>query len=144
MENDRKAIAALLGMPEEQVDLDRFLYEAAYPDEIKAWRFIGKSHPQLRSYAGRLYYPPSALVNLLDLTMELLFRNRFDRKDVIPALLTNDTRFRKPVIPENELLIQVKLIRNYKQKIGIFAGAVVDRQGDIVAENISKGTIVEV
>lgn len=144
METDRKAIAALLGLPEEKVDLDRFLYEPAYPDEIKAWRLIGKSHPQLRRYQGRLYYPPSALVNLLDQTMELLFRNKFDRKDVIPALLTNDARFRKPVMPDNELLVQVKLIRNYKQKIGIFAGVVVDQQGDIVAENISKGTIVEI
>ncbi len=144
METDRKAIAALLGLPEEKVDLDRFLYEPAYPDEIKAWRVIGKSHPQLRRYQGRLYYPPSALVNLLDQTMELLFRNRFDRKDVIPALLTNDARFLKPVMPDNELLVQVKLIRNYKQKIGIFAGVVVDQQGDIVAENISKGTIVEI
>lgn len=144
MEFDRKAIAKLLDMPEKKVELDRYLYSAAFPDEVKAWKFIGKTDPALRRYQNRLYYPPSALVSLLDLATELLFRVRFNRLGAIPALVANDSRFRKPVMPENELLIQVKLLRNYKGRIGIFSGVIADKDGDIVAENISKGTIVKI
>jgi 3-hydroxymyristoyl/3-hydroxydecanoyl-(acyl carrier protein) dehydratase len=144
METSRKAIAKLLDMPEEKAEIDRYLYTLDYPDEIKAWKFIGKTDPALRRYQDKLYYPPSALISLMDLTTELLFRNRFNRPGAIPALIANDSRFRKPVMPEDELLIQVKLLRNYKGRIGIFSGVIVDREGDIVAENISKGTIVKI
>jgi 3-hydroxymyristoyl/3-hydroxydecanoyl-(acyl carrier protein) dehydratase len=144
METDRKAIAKLLDMPKEKVEIDRYLYTLDYPDEIKAWKFIGKTDPALRRYQNKLYYPPGALISLMDLTTELLFRNRFNRPGAVPALIANDSRFRKPVMPENELLIQVKLLRNYKGRIGIFSGVIVDREGDIVAENISRGTIVKI
>ncbi len=144
MECDKKAMAALLGMPEEKVALDRCSYEAQFPDEIKAWKFIGKTDPALRRYQGNLYYPPSALISLIDLVTELLFRTRFDGLGGLPALVANDSRFRKPVMPENTLLIQVKLLRNYKGRIGIFSGVIADGEGDIVAENISKGTIVSI
>ena len=98
----------------------------------------------LRRYQNNLYYPPSALISLIDLVTELLFRNRFSGVGRFPALVANDSRFRKPVMPENNLLIQVKLLRNYKGRIGIFSGVIADREGDIVAENISKGTIINI
>jgi 3-hydroxymyristoyl/3-hydroxydecanoyl-(acyl carrier protein) dehydratase len=81
---------------------------------------------------------------LIDLTTELLVKKRFPSLICLPVLITNDTRFRKPVVPEIELLIQVKLLRNYKGRIGIFSGVIADRKGDIVAENISKGTIITI
>ncbi len=142
METDRKAIITLLDLPEEKVDIDRYSYTTAFPDEVKAWRFIGKADPALRSYQNTLYYPPPALISLLDLVTELLFRLRFNGTSAIPLLIANDSRFRKPVTPENELLIQVKLLRNYKGKIGVFAGVIANREGDIVAENICKETIM--
>ncbi len=144
IEGDRTAIARLLRIPEEKAELDRYAYAEAFPDEIKAWRFIGQADPALREYRNRLYYPPSAIIVLLDLATELLFRVRFNRKGAIPALVASDSRFRKPVVPENELLVQVKLLRNYKGRIGIFSGVVANREGEIVAENISKGTIIEI
>lgn len=143
MEGDKKATAKLLGIPEEKVEIDRYFYDQAFPDEVKAWKFIGRDHPALRSYQGRLYYPPTALIGLLDLTTELLFRLRFSRLGAIPALVANDSRFRKPVMPDNQLLIQVKLLRNYKGRIGLFSGVIADRKGDIVAETLSKGTIIK-
>jgi 3-hydroxymyristoyl/3-hydroxydecanoyl-(acyl carrier protein) dehydratase len=143
MESDRKAIAKILDMPEEKVGIDRCSYVPEFPDEIKAWKFIAKTDPALRRYQNNLYYPPSALISLIDLVTELLFRNRFSGLGGLPALVANDSRFRKPVMPENKLLIQVKLLRNYKGKIGIFSGVIADREGDIVAENISKGTIIK-
>jgi 3-hydroxymyristoyl/3-hydroxydecanoyl-(acyl carrier protein) dehydratase len=144
MESDREAIARLLDMPAEKVEIDRYSYAPAFPDEVKAWKFIGKHHPALRRYQSRLYCPPTALISLLDLTTELLFRLRFNQQGTIPALIANDSRFRKPVMPETELLIQVKLLRNYKGRIGIFSGVIADRNGDIVAETISKGTIIKI
>ena len=141
---NRKAIAELLGMTEDKVKLDRFLYTEKYPDEIKAWRFIGNGDPLLRQYADKFYYPASEMMVLIDLTTELLVKKRFPSLKGIPGLMANDTRFRKPVVPETELLIQVKLIRNYKGRIGIFSGVIADGKGDIVAENISKGTIIRV
>jgi 3-hydroxymyristoyl/3-hydroxydecanoyl-(acyl carrier protein) dehydratase len=144
MESDKKAIAKLLDMPEEKVGIDRCSYAPEFPDEIKAWKFIGKTDPVLRRYQNNLYYPPSALISLIDLVTELLFRNRFSGVGRFPALVANDSRFRKPVMPENNLLIQVKLLRNYKGRIGIFSGVIADREGDIVAENISKGTIINI
>ena len=144
MEGDKKAIAKLLDMPEEQIGIDRYSYAPEFPDEIKAWKFIGKTDPTLRRYQNNLYYPPSALTSLIDLVTELLFRNKFRGLDGFPAIVTSDSRFRKPVMPENELLIQVKLLRNYKGRIGIFSGVIADREGDIVAENISKGTIIKI
>jgi 3-hydroxymyristoyl/3-hydroxydecanoyl-(acyl carrier protein) dehydratase len=142
-ESDREAIAALLGLPKEKVEIDRYSYSEAFPDEVKAWKLVGKNHPALRRYQGRLYYPPTALISLLDLTTELLFRLRFSQLSSIPALISNDSRFRKPVMPENQLLIMVKLLRNYKGRIGIFSGVIADQKGDIVAETISKGTIIK-
>lgn len=144
METDKKAIAGLLETTEEKIELDRYAYDPAFPEEIKTWKTIRKGDPALRSYQRRLYYPPTALAALLDLTTELLFRVRFNSRGVIPALIANDVRFRKPVMPENQLLIQVKLLRNYKGRIGIFSGVIADREGDIVAENISKGTIITI
>lgn len=144
MEGDRKDIARLLGMAEEKVEMDRFAYSPAFPDEVKAWKLLTSHHPALRTYQKRLYFPPTALISLLDLTTELLFRLRFSELNAIPALVANDSRFRKPVMPENTLLVQVKLLRNYKGRIGIFSGVIADRKGDIVAETISKGTIIPV
>jgi hypothetical protein len=34
----------------------------------------------------------------------------------------------------------VKLLKTYKEKIGVFSGVIADSDGDIVAENIAKGT----
>ncbi len=144
MESHKKAIAKLLDMPEEKVGIDRCSYAPEFPDEIKAWKFIGKTDPVLRRYQNNLYYPPSALISLIDLVTELLFRNRFSGIGGLPALVANDSRFRKPVMPEDNLLIQVKLLRNYKGRIGIFSGVIADQDGDIVAENISKGTIIKI
>lgn len=144
MEGDRKAIARFLGMPEEKVEIDQYSYVEAFPDEVKAWKLIGSNHPALRKYQGRLYFPPTALISLLDLTTELLFRLRFSELGAIPALVSNDSRFRKPVMPENQLLIMVKLLRNYKGRIGIFSGVIADQKGDIVAETISRGTIIKI
>lgn len=144
METNKKEIAELLDMAEDKVKIDRYLYTQKYPDEIKAWRFVGNKDPQLRQYQGKPYYPASEMMVLIDLTTELLVKKRFPSLIGLPVLITNDTRFRKPVVPEIELLIQVKLLRNYKGRIGIFSGVIADRKGDIVAENISKGTIITI
>jgi 3-hydroxymyristoyl/3-hydroxydecanoyl-(acyl carrier protein) dehydratase len=144
MKGDREDVAKLLEMPVGEVEIDRFAYTRAFPNEVKAWKFIAKNHPALRRYQNRLYYPPTAQISLLDLTTELLFRLRFEYLNAIPALIANDVRFRNPVMPETELLVQVKLLRNYKGRIGMFSGVIVDRNGDIVAENISKGTIIKI
>lgn len=144
METDKKAIARLLGMPQRMVRIDRYLYSSDFPNEIKAWRVIGRRDSELRRYQGRPYYPAGSLVVLIDLATELLVKLRFPDLHGLAGLVAGDTRFRKPVTPENELLIQVKLLRNYKGRIGIFSGVIADRQGDIVAENISKGAIIGV
>jgi hypothetical protein len=142
MNTDKKVIADLLDMYETQVRIDRYLYTSVYSDEIKAWKTIGRGDPDLRRFQGKSYYPASALMVLIDLATELLVKSRFSTIVGLPGLVANDTRFRKPVMPENELLIQVKMLRNYKGRIGIFSGVIADRDGDIVAENISKGTII--
>jgi len=144
MDGDKKTIARLLDMPEGKVKIDRFSYDKKFPDEIKAWKFIGLRDPDLRRFKGKPYYPATALLLLIDLAAELLVTNRFIGLGALPALVATDTRFRKPVIPENELLIQVKLLRNYKRKIGIFSGVIADREGDVVAENIFKGALITV
>lgn len=141
---DRKAVARILDIAEEQVKIDTYSYVEEFPDEIKAWKFIGRKDPDLRRYHGKLYYPATALVVLIDLATELLVKNRFIALDALPALVSTDTRFRKPVVPGNELLIQVKLLRNYKGRLGIFSGVIADQEGDIVAENISKGAIIKI
>jgi len=141
---DTEAIAKLLDMPPERIKIDRFQYLDQFPDEIKAWKFVGQADPDLRQYQGKFYYPVAALIELIDLTTELLVKSRFTGLDGLPGLVATDTRFRKPVMAENELLIQVKLLRNYKGRIGIFSGVIADREGDIVAENISKGVIIRI
>ena len=144
MGGDKKTIARLLDMPEGKVKLDKYSYDKKFPDEIKAWKFIGRKDPDLRRYKGKLYYPATALLLLIDLAAELLVTNRFIGLGALPGLVATDSRFRKPVMPENELLIQVKLLRNYKGKIGIFSGVIADREGDVVAENIFKGALIRV
>jgi hypothetical protein len=141
---DKNTIIELLDIREGEVKIDRYAYTPKFPDEVKAWRFIGKNDPALRKYQNTFYFPPSGLMSLLDQVTELLYRLRFNELGAIPALIANDARFRKPVALENELLIQVKLLRNYKGRIGIFAGVVADEKGNIVAENISKGAIVKI
>jgi 3-hydroxymyristoyl/3-hydroxydecanoyl-(acyl carrier protein) dehydratase len=144
MESDRRAIGKFLNTPERKVKIDRYLYDEKFPDEIKAWKLIGNKESELRTYKGRLYYPETALMILIDQVTELLVKKRFVNLDALPGLVNIDMRFRKPVIPEDELLIQVKLLRNYKGKIAIFSGVIVGRKGDIVAENISKGALIKV
>jgi 3-hydroxymyristoyl/3-hydroxydecanoyl-(acyl carrier protein) dehydratase len=144
MNTDRKAIAQLLDIPEEKVRIDRYLYTSKFPDEIKAWKHIGQGDPHLRRYQDTLLYPASELMVLIDLATELLVKKKFGALDGLPGLVANDTRFRKTVMPDTELLIQVKLLRNYKGRIGIFSGVIADGEGDIVAENISKGTIIKI
>jgi 3-hydroxymyristoyl/3-hydroxydecanoyl-(acyl carrier protein) dehydratase len=144
MGTDKKAIAKLLDMPEDKVKIDRYSYSEKFPDEIKAWKFIGKNDPDLRRYKKKLYYPATALMLLIDLATELLVKKRFAKLDALPGLVATDTRFRKPVTPENELLIQVKLLRNYKGKIAIFSGVIADQEKDIVLENIFKGALIKV
>jgi 3-hydroxymyristoyl/3-hydroxydecanoyl-(acyl carrier protein) dehydratase len=144
VKGDREAIARLLGMPREAVGIDRFEYAEAFPDEVKVWKFVTATDQALRTYQNRLYYPPTALISLLDLSTELLFRLRFSDLEAIPALIASDSRFRSPVMPPNELLIVVKLLRNYKGRIGIFSGVIADRKGDIAAETITKGTILKI
>ncbi len=144
MEGDRRAIAKMLDMPEKSVRIDRYSYTSDFPDEVTAWALIRRDNPELRRYQANLYYPPSALTWLIDLVTELLFRLRFDSPDGVPGIVANNTRFRKPVMPDIELLIRVKLLRNYKGKIGIFSGVIADENRDIVAENISKGTIITI
>ena len=143
-ESDRKAVAKLLSMASEQIKIDRFEYLAKFPDEIKAWKFVAETDPDLRQFQGKLYYPAAALIELIDVTTELLVKIRFVGLDGLPGLVATDTRFRKTVMAENELLIQVKLLRDYKGRIGIFSGVIADRDGDIVAENISKGVIIRI
>jgi hypothetical protein len=142
--SDREAIARLLHMSPGQIKIDRFEYVAKFPDEIKAWKIVDGADPDLRQYQGKVYYPAAALIELIDLTTELLVKKRFAGLDGLPGLVSTDTRFRKPVMAENELLIQVKLLRDYKGRIGIFSGVIADRDGDIVAENISKGVIIRI
>ena len=144
MDTDKKAAARLLDIPEEKTKIDRYAYVESFPDEIKAWKLIGHEDPDLRRYQDKLYYPATALMVLIDIATELLVKRRFSGLVGLPGLVATDTRFRKPVMPENELLIQVKLLRNYKGRIGIFSGVIADREGDIVAENISKGAIIPV
>jgi hypothetical protein len=144
MGGDKKTIARLLDMPEDKVKIDRYSYDKKFPDEMKAWKFIGREDPDLRNYKGALYYPATALLLLIDLAAELLVTYRFIGLGALPGLVATDTRFRKPVMPENELLIQVKLLRNYKGKIGIFSGVIADREGDVVVENIFKGALIKV
>ena len=144
MKTDRGAIAQLLNIPKENVKVDRYLYVDEYPNEIKAWKVISKDDPELRRYEGELYYPVTSLFVLIDIATELLVKKRFPTIVGLPAMVATDTRFRKPVRPETELLIQVKLLRNYKGKIGIFSGVIADREGDIIAENISKGTTMTI
>jgi hypothetical protein len=144
MDGDIKTIARLLDIPEAKVKIGRYSYDEKFPDEIKAWKFIGRKDPDLRRYKDKLYYPATALLLLIDLAAELLVTHRFIDLGALPGLVATDTRFRKPVIPENELLIQVKLLRNYKGKIGIFSGVIADREGDVVAENIFKGVLIRV
>ena len=74
---DTEAIAKLLDMPPEKIKIDRFEYVGQFPDEIKAWKFVGHADPDLRRYQGKLYYPVAALIELIDLTTELLVKNRF-------------------------------------------------------------------
>ena len=142
--SDREAIARLLNMSSGQIKIDRFEYVAKFPDEIKAWKSVGRTDPDLRGYQGKLFYPAAALIELIDLTTELLVKKRFAGLDGLPGLVATETRFRKPVMAENELLIQVKLLRDYKGRIGIFSGVIADHDGDIVAENISKGVIIRI
>jgi 3-hydroxymyristoyl/3-hydroxydecanoyl-(acyl carrier protein) dehydratase len=144
MESDRKAIGKFLKIPSRKVRVDRYLYDERFPDELKAWKFIGGKEPELRTYKGRPYYPETALMVLVDQVTELLVRKRFVDLDALPGLVDIDMRFRKPVVPEGELLIQVKLLRNYKDRLAIFSGVIVDKKGDIVAENISKGALIQV
>jgi 3-hydroxymyristoyl/3-hydroxydecanoyl-(acyl carrier protein) dehydratase len=144
MKTDREAIAELLDIPEENVKVDRYLYAEEFPNEIKVWKIISRDDPDLRRYEGESYYPVTSLFMLIDIATELLVKKRFPNIVGLPALVATDTRFRKPVRPETELLIQVKLLRNYKGKIGIFSGVIADREGDIVAENISKGTAMTI
>jgi 3-hydroxymyristoyl/3-hydroxydecanoyl-(acyl carrier protein) dehydratase len=140
---DREAIARLLDIPRENVKIDRYAYHEKFPDEIKAWKFIGKNDPDLRKYQGKLYYPAASLMLLIDLATELLVKKRFAGLDALPGLIATDTRFKKPVTPETELLIQVKLLRNYKGKIAIFSGVIADLEKDIVLENIFKGALIK-
>ena len=144
MKNDSRAIAGLLDIPEERVKVDRYLYVEEHPDEIKAWKVISKDDPDLRQYEGELYYPATSLFELIDITTELLVKKMLPAMKGLPAMVTTDIRFKKPVRPETELLIQVKLLRNYKGRIGIFSGVIADSEGDIVAENISKGTSMSI
>ncbi len=144
MDGDKKSIAGLLHIPEANVKIDRYSYDKKFPDELKSWKFVGMKDPDLREYKGRLYYPANGLLLLIDFAAELLVIHRFAGLDALPGLVATDTRFRKPVIPEDELLIQVKLLRNYKGKIGIFSGVIADSAGDVVAENIFKGALITV
>jgi hypothetical protein len=144
MNTDKSAIAKLLDIAEEKVKIDCYLYVKKFPDEIKAWKLIGRKDPDLRRYKSEFYYPASGLMILIDQVTELLVNKRFPSLGALPALVGTDTRFRKPVAPESRLLIQVKLLRNYKGKIGIFSGVIADQEGDIVAENISKGAMIKI
>jgi len=144
MEADRKIIAGLLDIPKEDVKVDRYLYLEEYPDEIKVWKLIKNNDPDLRQYEGKSYYPVTALFVLIDIATELLVKKRFPDLRGLPALVATDTRFKKPVMPETELLIQVKLLRNYKGRIGLFSAVVADKEGHIIAENISKGTVLSI
>jgi hypothetical protein len=144
MKIEKKAIAELLDMSEEAVRMDHCLYDLKFPDEIKAWKKIDGTDPQLRVHDGKQYYPASDLMVLINLATEVLLKKRFhDLLTGLPVLLTSDMRFKKLVTPDTELLIQVKLLRNYKGRIGVFSGVIADSDGDIVAENISKGTTID-
>jgi hypothetical protein len=144
MEADKKFLSRLLDMPVKKVEIDRYSYTPTFPDEVKAWKYVGKNDRALRRYQKRLYYPPTALLGLLDLVTELLYRLRFAGQGTIPALISSDARFHEPVTSENELLIHVKLLRSYKGKMGIFSGVILNQDGDIVAENISKGIMIHI
>ena len=144
METDKRAIGKFLNVPQRKIKVDRYLYDERFPNELKAWKFIGDKEPELRRYKGRPYYPEAAIMVLVDQVTELLVKKRFVDLDALPGLVDIDMRFRKPVVPEGELLVQVKLLRNYKDKLAIFSGVVVDTKGDIVAENISTGALIKV
>jgi 3-hydroxymyristoyl/3-hydroxydecanoyl-(acyl carrier protein) dehydratase len=145
MKIEKKALSELLAMSEDAVRLDRCLYDLKFPDEIKAWKTVDGTDPQLRIHEGKPYYPASELMVLINLTTEVLLKKRFhDLLRGLPVVLTSDMRFKKLVTPDTELLIQVKLLRNYKGRIGVFSGVIANSGGDIVAENISKGTTIEI
>jgi hypothetical protein len=140
MNIDKKALSKLLSIPEETLRLDRCIYDPEFPDEIKAWKWIDKSNRELLHHDGKLYYPASELMVLINLATEALVRNKYPGLKGLPVLLTCDMRFKKLVKPDNELLIQVKLLKTYKGRIGVFSGVIADSEGEIVAENIAKGT----
>jgi hypothetical protein len=140
MEIDKSAISELLNIPEETLRLDKCLYDPRYPDEVKAWKWIDKKNRELLSHEGKLYYPASELMVLINLATEVLVRMKYPGMKGLLVILTCDMRFKKLVTPDNELLIQVKLLKTYKDKIGVFSGVIADSDGDIVAENIAKGT----
>jgi hypothetical protein len=142
MKIEKKALSELLNIPEETLRLDKCLYDPQFPDEIKAWKWIDKTNRELLSHEGKLYYPASELMVLINLATEALVRMKFPRVKGLPVLLTCDMRFKKLVKPDNELLIQVKLLKTYKGRIGVFTGVIADSEEDIVAENIAKGTIM--
>lgn len=144
MEIDKKTIAGLLELSEKKTLLDKCIYISEFPDEIKAWKHIGQKDPDLRRYHQKSYYPADALIALIDRSTELLVKKRFPTLQEFSGTVITETRFRKLVVPENTLLIKVKLLRTYKGKLAVFSSVIADRDGDIVAENFSKGAVLPI
>ena len=144
MEWNKKAIAGLLNMSENKVLIDRCVYIEDFPDEIKAWKHIGQNDPDLRNYLRKSYYPADALITLIDRSTELLVKNRFPALKEFSGTVITETRFRKLVVPENTLLIKVKLLRTYRGKLAMFSSVIADSDGDIVAENYCKGAVLPI
>ena len=144
MDSDKDAIAKMLDLPEQKVLIDRYLYTKEFPDEIKAWKSVGPKDPDLRRYLDKFYYPADVLIALIDRATELLVKMRFPDLNSFSGIIATETRFRKLVMPENTLLVQVKLLRTYRGRLAIFSGVVADKDGDIVAENMSKGAVLAI
>jgi 3-hydroxymyristoyl/3-hydroxydecanoyl-(acyl carrier protein) dehydratase len=144
LELDKKDISRILCRPEEDIGIDNALYDEKYPDEIKTTKLIEKDDPKLdHRYPKRPFYGGHHLFDILTVSAEILVKIKYPDFKGLPVVAKMDMRFRKMVRPEAKLLVQLKLLRNYKNKAVVFSGVIIDEHGDFVVEALLKGTPVK-
>ncbi len=143
MNLDRERIGTLLGLQEKYVVIDRAVYDALYPNDLKIFKLLAKNDIDFRSHIPDYpVYPDYAVGKLINQGIRLLIRLLYPDFDDIPVGMIEHIKLRGLLYPKDQMNVLIKKWQG-RRKIAKFEVGIENQKGMLVYESTIYGTIVK-
>lgn len=115
--------------------IDEVIYDPRNPHSVTALKKIKHNDPWLLGhFPKKPIYPGHCLIELVCLTAAALVKCSFPEIEGLPIVARiGEVSFRGPALPDDDLTIQVELLKEVKKTIFTFNGNVL-KNGEVICE----------